>query len=76
MVTIVQKEDPVLRGIAQEVGAKEFGTPGLKKILRDMSEAMEKEEDGAIRLLDVFPIPIAHVLFQMDGMNKYEPCYM
>jgi len=58
MISIVQKEDPVLRGIAQEVGAKEFGTPGLKKILRDMSEAMEKEEDGVAIAAPQIGVPL------------------
>lgn len=58
MITIVQKEDPVLRGIAQEVGPKEFGTPGLKKILKDMSEAMEKEEDGVAIAAPQIGVPL------------------
>lgn len=46
MVKIVQKEDPVLREIAHPVNPKDFGTPQLKKILEDMAEAMEREQDG------------------------------
>jgi peptide deformylase len=58
MITIVQKEDPVLRGVAQEVGPKEFGTPGLKKILKDMSESMEKEEDGVAIAAPQIGVPL------------------
>jgi peptide deformylase len=46
MVTIVQKDDPVLRGIAQIVPKELFGTPKLKKILRDMSTALASQDDG------------------------------
>lgn len=46
MVKIVQKEDSVLREIALPVNPKDFGTPQLKKILDNMTIAMEKEEDG------------------------------
>ena len=46
MVSIVQKEAPVLREIAESVNQKDFGTPQLKKIIANMSAALEKEEDG------------------------------
>ncbi len=76
MTTIVQKEDPVLRGIAQEVGAKEFDTPGLKKILKDMSESMEKEEDGVAIAAPQIGVPlrifvVSHRAFEfMDEEEK------
>jgi len=46
MVTIAQKDAPVLREKAEPVNPKDFGSPMLKKILKDMATAMEKEEDG------------------------------
>lgn len=46
MITIVQKEAPVLRGVAEAVNMKDFGSPQLGKILADMKAALEKEEDG------------------------------
>lgn len=39
-------ENSVLRHSAKEVLKSEFGKSELKKILEDMKEAMEKEEDG------------------------------
>ena len=39
-------ENSVLRHEAKDVHKNEFGTPELKKILDDMKEAMEKENDG------------------------------
>jgi peptide deformylase len=77
MVTIVQKEDPVLRGVAQEVGPKEFGTPGLKKILKDMSEAMEKEEDGVAIAAPQIGVPlrifvVSHRAFEFMDAEESE----
>ncbi len=46
MTKIVQKDSPVLRKIAPKVGDSEFNSPKLKKILTDMLEALEKEDDG------------------------------
>jgi len=46
MVTIVQKEDPILRKKALPVSQAFFGTPKLKKILRDMSTALASQDDG------------------------------
>ncbi len=46
MVRIVQKDDPVLRHIAKPVASGMFGTPELKKIIRDMKTALAIEDDG------------------------------
>ena len=46
MSTIVQREDPVLRQIAQAVAPQEIASPRIKKIIRDMRNTLEKEEDG------------------------------
>ena len=46
MITIVQKEDPILRATALPVSEKEFGTAQLRKLIAGMSTALEKEDDG------------------------------
>lgn len=46
MVTIVQKEDPVLRAIAKPVTPDMFDTSALKKILKDMKAALKSQDDG------------------------------
>lgn len=46
MVTIVQKDDPVLRATATPVESSVFGSTELKKIIAQMEEALEHEEDG------------------------------
>jgi len=46
MKEIVQKEDSVLRQTAKPVLESEINTSKIKKILADMKEALDKEEDG------------------------------
>ncbi|HOY11215.1 MAG TPA: peptide deformylase [Candidatus Paceibacterota bacterium] len=43
---IVQKDDPVLRQKAQEIPLEKIGSPEIKKIIKQMSEALVKEDDG------------------------------
>ncbi len=45
-VSILQKDEPVLRQKALPVGDDMFGTPKLRKILRDMSVALASQDDG------------------------------
>lgn len=46
MAKIVQNGNPVLRSTAKPVPIKEIGSPKIKKILKQMSEALAKEDDG------------------------------
>ena len=46
MKEIIQDGDPVLRDIAKEVPISEITSPKIRDVLRDMSEALEKEKDG------------------------------
>lgn len=46
MVTIVQKEDPILRKTAEPVSRKNIGGPGLAKVLKDMKKALDSQDDG------------------------------
>ena len=46
MVTILQKEEPVLRAVAKPVGKEMFGTPALGKILKDMKSAIASQDDA------------------------------
>lgn len=58
MVTIVQKEAPVLRVHAEPVNQKDFDSPRLKKILDDMKAALEKEEDGVAIAAPQIGVPL------------------
>jgi peptide deformylase len=46
MKTILQKEQKVLREIAKEVPISDIKTAKIKKILREMSEALKSQDDG------------------------------
>ena len=75
MVTIVQKDAPVLRGKAEPVNPKDFDSPRLKKILNDMAVAMEKEEDGVAIAAPQIGVPlrifvISHRAFEIDEEHQ------
>jgi len=46
MKNIVQKEDAVLRQKSEEVPLDEIGKPKIKKILKEMSDALKSQSDG------------------------------
>lgn len=74
MVTIVQKEDPVLRGIAAPVNSKDFGSPALKKILGNMATALEKETDGVAIAAPQIGVPlriflVSHRAFEYEDQE-------
>ena len=58
MVTILQRNSPVLHGRAEAVNKKDFGTPHLKKIIAQMAAALEKEEDGVAIAAPQIGIPL------------------
>lgn len=75
MITIVQKEDPVLRGVAEPVNPKDFGSPALKKILDNMAAAMEKEEDGVAIAAPQIGVPlrifvVSHRAFEFEDEEE------
>lgn len=58
MATIVQKDSPVLRVVADPVNPKDFGTPLLKKIIESMKTSLEKEEDGVAIAAPQIGVPL------------------
>jgi len=46
MIEIIQKNNKVLRDISEAVPVKEIPSPKIQKIIRDMKEALESQEDG------------------------------
>lgn len=78
MVKIVQKENRVLHSPADIVPAELFGTPKLIKILKDMSEALAKEDDGVALAAPQIAVPlrifiIAGKIFTNDDEEKLKP---
>lgn len=58
MVKIVGKENKVLHEVAKEVPKELFGTPELKKIIKDMSLALSKEDDGVAIAAPQIAVPL------------------
>jgi len=46
MKKIVQAEDPVLRELAKEIPLTDIGGTKLSKLIADMNEALDSQEDG------------------------------
>jgi peptide deformylase len=46
MIEIVQNGDPVLRKIAAEVPVSGITKPKIKKVIKDMKEALHSQDDG------------------------------
>lgn len=46
MKKIVQKGDHVLEQVAEEIPTEEITTPKIKKILKEMSQALKSQDDG------------------------------
>ncbi|MES2023194.1 MAG: peptide deformylase [Patescibacteria group bacterium] len=78
MKDIVQKEEKVLREVAKEVPIKDICTPKIKKILKEMEEALKSQSDGvAIAAPQIgYSLRIFLVsgkIFEDDFMKKEEP---
>ena len=46
MITIVQKEDPVLRGKARDLSPEEIQTPHVQRVIKDMKQAITEQHDA------------------------------
>ncbi len=58
MVYIVQKDEPVLREIAQTVVIKDLQSPKIKKILADMKSALDSQDDGVAIAAPQIAVPL------------------
>ena len=58
MVTILQREAPVLHAPAEFVNPKDFGSPRLNKIIAQMITALEKEDDGVAIAAPQIGVPL------------------
>jgi len=65
MVTILQREDPILRQKAASVPLSDIGTPAFKKILADMQEAMFQQKDGIAIAAPQIGVPLR--IFMVSG---------
>ena len=75
MVSILQKEAPVLRAVAEPVNPKDFDSAQLKKIIRDMKTALEKEPDGVAIAAPQIGVPlrifvVSHRAFEYETTHN------
>lgn len=65
MIEIVQKEDPILRKKAEEVNIKDIGSPKIKKIIKNMKEALDSQDDGVAIAAPQIGVPLR--IFVISG---------
>jgi peptide deformylase len=58
MANIVQEGDPVLRKKAVEVAVSNIGKPKIKKIIKDMEEALHLQDDGVAIAAPQIAVPL------------------
>ncbi len=58
MIEIVQKDDPVLRQKAKNVPVAEISSPKIKKVLSDMEESLNSQDDGVAIAAPQIGIPL------------------
>ncbi len=58
MIDIVQKDEPVLRKHATDVPEADITSPKIQKILKDMKEAMDSQEDGVAIAAPQIGVPL------------------
>ena len=78
MLTIVQKDVPILREQAEKVSSRDFSSPQLKKILDNMATALEKEADGVAIAAPQIGVPlriflVSHRAFEFTDEQSAEP---
>ncbi|TSC70007.1 MAG: methionyl-tRNA formyltransferase, partial [Parcubacteria group bacterium Gr01-1014_49] len=81
MKEIVQDGAPVLRGTAEPVPEKLFGSPELARLVKDMEEALDKEIEGVALAAPQIGVPYRLFIvrkdrtlpFQKEGPKKGPP---
>ena len=73
MVTIVQKDAPMLRKKAKPVPEKLFGTPELSRMIADMEEALDPELDGVALAAPQIALPWRIFIVRKDRTLPVSP---
>lgn len=58
MVTILQKDDPILRGKAEKVPVSDIGSKKIQGVVRDMKKAMAGEKDAVAIAAPQIGVPL------------------
>ena len=72
MSKIVQEPHEVLRNPASIVAASEIGSEKIKKIIKDMSEALSREEDGVAIAAPQIGVPLRIFLISQKASKKFD----
>lgn len=73
MKPIVQDGEPVLRGIAAHIPEEMFGSAELAEMIKDMAEALDKEQDGVAIAAPQIGIPYRIFLARYDRIATPPP---
>jgi peptide deformylase len=73
MLPILQNGDPILRAESTPVPDELFGTPELRKMVGEMSEALDRELDGVAIAAPQVGIPYRIFLVRYDRMAPPPP---
>lgn len=65
MISIVQRDDPVLREHAADVPPAHIPTPQIQKIIRDMKTALHEQDDGVAIAAPQIGVPLR--IFVVSG---------
>ncbi len=65
MVSIIQNGHPTLRKVAKEVHIAKVTEPKIKKVLKDMAEALHREDDGVAIAAPQINVPLR--IFIVNG---------
>ena len=73
MSDIIQREHPVLRGIAEKVPFEKIGTPEINAILKDMSATMAQQRDGVAIAAPQIGVPLRIFVVSGKLLAKADP---
>ena len=75
MKEIVQRDEPILRAIAAPVPVKDIGSDKIKKVLKDMKEAMAKQKDGVAIAAPQIGVSLRIFMVSGDLLGKADHAY-
>ena len=76
MSDIIQREHPILRGIAEAVPTKDIGTPKINAILQDMSTTMAEQRDGVAIAAPQIGVPLRIFVVSGKLLAKADPDFI
>ncbi len=72
---ILQREHPILRGVAKEVPVSEIGTPEIDGIIADMVATMATQKDGVAIAAPQIGVPLRIFVVSGDLLKQADKSY-